>query len=630
MLRKLFSLMMLCFYYWGVLAQGVSFENSEEITTEHRMPLLRTTSEQIVNFSFNCYESGTYYYKVFEFMATTNEFEAFLDVTNGDGNLSFPYLALLDGNNQVIVCKKYVSDFDDISLVFNQLVPAEKYKIVVANHNSDKYVGAFELTIKDYITNDQKEGAQEVPHYYYWSSKKTINSTSNGTPDFDRTSCTDSGPNFNKWYQFKATSSYIRIVPTAAENSNFKYAYITLYNSSFKELKCEVLLDEDASENGFQFSKLEVDSTYYFSVDHNYNYDYVGKFNMVITNNPEGYSSYLQGVVTNNNQTAVADETVSLKSNREFYLAKTDENGFFTVKNISKSSTNLKISFKRSNNNYQVKAYLYDESGKLVRTGSKKEEALVLDTVLNQTPIKVFNVEDFQLELTENKDAVLGRLMKSVNPFVYQSGVRVMLLDTQLNSVKSTLTNEIGQFVFDNLSPEEHYLIKVDEKMLDFNLEIVRVNDQAQIIEVGETTALNAQGVFSFRKLPTISYTLQLLDENSGEQINSLTLKSIKFSSGSSVLTTQNSDELNDLADFMKSNSMRQLVITGYTDNVGNAEVNKKLSLQRANSVKQYLIAKGVAESRITIIGRGPDNPVASNDSEIGRTLNRRVEIELK
>ena len=71
------------------------------------------------------------------------------------------------------------------------------------------------------------------------------------------------------------------------------------------------------------------------------------------------------------------------------------------------------------------------------------------------------------------------------------------------------------------------------------------------------------------------------------------------------------------------------LKLAGYTDNVGPTNVNLKLSQDRAQAVKSYLVSKGVSPSRIEATGYGRENPIASNSTPEGRKQNRRVEFEL-
>jgi OmpA-OmpF porin, OOP family len=69
------------------------------------------------------------------------------------------------------------------------------------------------------------------------------------------------------------------------------------------------------------------------------------------------------------------------------------------------------------------------------------------------------------------------------------------------------------------------------------------------------------------------------------------------------------------------------VVIEGHTDNVGNRDANVRLSKARAEAVRNYLISKGITRNRLTTVGLGPDQPVASNDTPEGRARNRRVQL---
>lgn len=81
----------------------------------------------------------------------------------------------------------------------------------------------------------------------------------------------------------------------------------------------------------------------------------------------------------------------------------------------------------------------------------------------------------------------------------------------------------------------------------------------------------------------------------------------------------------------LKKNPDKKILIIGYTDNIGSDEYNMLLSLQRAQSVADYLIyVENIDKNRIKIIGKGKANPIATNSTEEGRAKNRRVEIILK
>ena len=88
-------------------------------------------------------------------------------------------------------------------------------------------------------------------------------------------------------------------------------------------------------------------------------------------------------------------------------------------------------------------------------------------------------------------------------------------------------------------------------------------------------------------------------------------------------------DVLNSVVLVLKEFEKTSIHITGYTDSTGSFEHNIKLSERRANSVGTYFQAQGIHTARLVTRGRGPQDPVASNDTAEGRTLNRRVELML-
>jgi len=101
----------------------------------------------------------------------------------------------------------------------------------------------------------------------------------------------------------------------------------------------------------------------------------------------------------------------------------------------------------------------------------------------------------------------------------------------------------------------------------------------------------------------------------------------VEFDSGKAVVKPKYNNEIKKVADFMKEYPDTAAVIEGYTDNVGKEAANVKLSQQRADSVKAYLVKKfGINSSRIKTIGYGPNKPIASNETKEGRQKNRRVQ----
>lgn len=107
----------------------------------------------------------------------------------------------------------------------------------------------------------------------------------------------------------------------------------------------------------------------------------------------------------------------------------------------------------------------------------------------------------------------------------------------------------------------------------------------------------------------------------------SFTFDDLQFETGSATLSATSDRQLSALAAVLKAYDGVAVNVAGHTDNVGDAAVNKKLSADRAEAVKQALVSKGVAAARLTGEGFGEEKPMASNDSEEGRAKNRRVEL---
>jgi outer membrane protein OmpA-like peptidoglycan-associated protein len=106
-----------------------------------------------------------------------------------------------------------------------------------------------------------------------------------------------------------------------------------------------------------------------------------------------------------------------------------------------------------------------------------------------------------------------------------------------------------------------------------------------------------------------------------------LILEGVTFETGKSTLTPESEAILNGVAESLVANDTIRVQVTGHTDNTGSLAVNRRLSRARADAVRTYLISRGVAESRLTARGFGPDQPVASNKTAEGRAQNRRVEL---
>ena len=112
-------------------------------------------------------------------------------------------------------------------------------------------------------------------------------------------------------------------------------------------------------------------------------------------------------------------------------------------------------------------------------------------------------------------------------------------------------------------------------------------------------------------------------------QVRLIMPSNITFATDSAVFQTSFNKVLDSVAKVLKEYDQTLVQVVGYTDNTGTLAYNNQLSLKRAQAVATYLQNRGVSASRLSVMGMGPNNPIASNSTAAGREQNRRVEITL-
>ncbi len=157
-----------------------------------------------------------------------------------------------------------------------------------------------------------------------------------------------------------------------------------------------------------------------------------------------------------------------------------------------------------------------------------------------------------------------------------------------------------------------HYGLSVEKEGYMFYSENIRLDSVRNITEAFQ-----------------MDIKLSPIPEEITEVEEPIILKNIFFDTGSSVLLEKSNSELDRLASLLKENSNAHIAITGHTDDIGEVKDNLELSIARAQSVKTALIARGISESRITSDGRGETEPIDTNDTEEGRSNNRRTAFTL-
>jgi len=148
-------------------------------------------------------------------------------------------------------------------------------------------------------------------------------------------------------------------------------------------------------------------------------------------------------------------------------------------------------------------------------------------------------------------------------------------------------------------------------------------NYQVRCIAIGDTVDYDIVAID--KEAGAFSYELTLKYEPPKE----FTLDDLNFDTGKSTIKSTSFAELNEVYNALAEMPTLEIEISGHTDNVGNAEANVKLSQERADAVKNYLVKKGIAASRITTKGYGGSQPISQNNTEAGRAKNRRTEVRI-
>ncbi|WP_296700397.1 OmpA family protein [Algoriphagus sp.] len=229
---------------------------------------------------------------------------------------------------------------------------------------------------------------------------------------------------------------------------------------------------------------------------------------------------------------------------------------------------------------------------------------------------------------------------KSINPIYPNTAIGKA--EIQLSQLENQTSNEVKEV----LEPILTWLVidTKNKKQLDFELEFYKgseaINfpkDDSLLVSNLKALGVNeikvsSEGFFpkdlNISELKTGDKNVVLLTKLEPGSI--LLLENVNFKRGTSELEGLETEKsLTELANFLVNNPNVKIRINGHTDNVGDPGLNKGLSIERAGSVRDFLVSKGVEFENLRISGWGGSRPIASNATEVGRSKNRRVELEV-
>lgn len=213
------------------------------------------------------------------------------------------------------------------------------------------------------------------------------------------------------------------------------------------------------------------------------------------------------------------------------------------------------------------------------------------------------------------KTQILNKLREVYGPERVVDSIQVQAIATPPNW---------GRYVADMLTPA---LQQVQDGKLEVNGQAVRVSGQV----VNEAQRQQVASGLSTASNRSYTVTNSLRTGASGQGLLDATLANriIEFESGSAQLVASGQTILDEMASKMKELGNTRVQIVGHTDGVGARASNVSLSSARAESVKSYLMQQGIDGGRLSVAGRGPDEPVASNDTVEGRARNRRIQFRV-
>jgi OOP family OmpA-OmpF porin len=156
---------------------------------------------------------------------------------------------------------------------------------------------------------------------------------------------------------------------------------------------------------------------------------------------------------------------------------------------------------------------------------------------------------------------------------------------------------------------------------------ILKENDEMWV----EVTTLGGNGYY----ITIVIKELMKQDVTVSEMFNALNSEGhialyINFDFGKSNIRDESRPIIEQIVQMLDENPKLKLSVEGHTDNVGNPASNKTLSEERARSVVSAIVSQGIAAERLSSSGYGPDKPIADNNTEEGRAMNRRVELVKK
>jgi outer membrane protein OmpA-like peptidoglycan-associated protein len=236
------------------------------------------------------------------------------------------------------------------------------------------------------------------------------------------------------------------------------------------------------------------------------------------------------------------------------------------------------------------------------------------------------NLDIYQIIVTEPMDmmaTVKGYIRDTTNNSIILANIDVYDLTNDQPIVKTSNNRTDGEFIF-TVPVGRSYEITIQTSSGQVIVDRFDVPDQkAQQLSFFKPYYLVSQE--HFVQLDTL-----IKNVNVGQRMGDrFVLRNVHFDFDKYTLRPESEKELNELVQFLNDNPQIKIELLGHTDNRGSESYNQKLSENRAMAVVAYLIDHGISADRLRFHGFGFNQPIASNETDMGRQLNRRVEFRI-
>ncbi len=231
---------------------------------------------------------------------------------------------------------------------------------------------------------------------------------------------------------------------------------------------------------------------------------------------------------------------------------------------------------------------------------------------------------EFQVNDAEASSRPKQGTLKATNT---DAAIRFFVVDKQkgdpIKGIVISLTSPDGKKYYTEETNDDGFaevLVPIGKSYDLVYLSLGRRNGVSAKVKVADKPRLNLKLTMRYKRVDYPNAAVKDAPEPH------LVLKGVEFETGSATLTAESHLQLDTVVEYMTYKKSSRIEISGHTDNVGKKKANKKLSQQRADAVRAYLIAQGIDGSRITAVGYGDEKPIASNKTAEGRQKNRRIE----